>query len=458
LGDFRILLLEKDAISYNSAIGGCRASWRRAGSLLAHAVYASLADSITYSATIAALPSWSLALTMLAEASLLPTVPVERLTSVVNAAAALSGGLRTASGQWFDHPIRWQTSLGLLLAAEKRNIELDIASHNIRLGSQTKAADWQAAFLSFSDMSRCFLTPDSISASTIFQKLPWGAAFCILSERLSAGLRPSESVLKALADAMEPQRLWELALELLDGRWHKVHTGPMIRLHNGVLNTCAAAARWEEALQALGQAQSATELSFLPAISASARQQEAAVAQQLLSEMQQRSLQRTAETFTSAMGATDDTWGRSSSHLEAGWPWALQMMQDMVGAFTRVDAVAMNVPLNKCVRAQCWATALGLADAFHTMSVLATAVTDAALVMAHAVADMWQLSVTDTELGRWPWGVAKKPGPLEFAWTPSASTLPSVLALLWGSGSRRPHCCDVPALRVSSRMLGRWTR
>ena len=37
-----------------------------------------------------------------------------------------------------------------------------------------------------------------------------------------------------------------------------------------------------QALQALGQTHGATELSFLPAISASARQQEAAVAQQLL--------------------------------------------------------------------------------------------------------------------------------------------------------------------------------
>ena len=174
-------------------------------------------------ATIAALPSWSLALTLLTEALLLQrTVPgLERLTSVVNSAAALSSGLRTASGQWFNHPIRWKTSLGLFLAAEKLNIELDIASHNIRLGSQTKAADWQAALLSFSDMSRCFLTPDSISSSTIFQNLPWAAAFRILSERLSAGLRPSESVLKALADAIEPQRLWEVALELLDGRWHQ---------------------------------------------------------------------------------------------------------------------------------------------------------------------------------------------------------------------------------------------
>ena len=51
---------------------------------------------------------------------------------------------------------------------------------------------------------------------------------------------------------------------------------------------------------------------------------------------------------------------RGTATPQAGWPWALQMMQDMVGAFTRVDAVAMNVPLNKCVRAQCWATALGL--------------------------------------------------------------------------------------------------
>ncbi|CAE7210085.1 EMB2076 [Symbiodinium sp. CCMP2592] len=395
LGDFRILLLEKDAISFNSAIGGCRASWRRAGRLLGHAVDASLADSITFSATIASLPSWRLALTLLTEALLLPSLPGERFfSSVVNSAAALSSGLRTASGQWFDHPIRWKTSLGLLRAAEKLNIELDVASHNIRLGFQTKAADWQAAFVSFSDMSRCFLTPDNISSSTLFQKLPWAACFCILSERLSAGLRPSESVLKALADALEPQRLWQVALELLDGRRHQVHIGPMTRLHNGVLNTCAAAARWEEALQALGQTRGATELSFLPTISATARQQEAAVAQQLLSEMQQRSLQRTAETFTSAMGATDDTWGRSSSHLEAGWPWALQMMQDMVGALTRVDAVAMNVPLNKCVRAQSWAIALGLADAFRTIGVLATAVTDAALVMAHAVSDLWQRSVT----------------------------------------------------------------
>ncbi|CAE7939698.1 unnamed protein product [Symbiodinium sp. KB8] len=223
LGDFRILLLEKDAVSFNSAIGGCRASWRRAGSLLAHAVYARMADSITYSATIAALPSWGLALTLLAEASLLPTLPAEGLTSVVNAAAASSGGLRTASGRWLDPgKIRWQTSLSLLRAAEKRNIELDVASQNIRLGSQTKAAEWQAAFSSFSDMSRCFMTPDSISASTISQQLPWAAAFCILSERLSAGLRPSESGLKALADAMEPHRLWEWALELLDGRWHQV--------------------------------------------------------------------------------------------------------------------------------------------------------------------------------------------------------------------------------------------
>ena len=42
--------------------------------------------------------------------------------------------------------------------------------------------------------------------------------------------------------------------------------------------------------------------------------------------MQQRSLQRTAETFTSAMGATDDTWGRSSSHLEAS---RLRMLYDV---------------------------------------------------------------------------------------------------------------------------------
>ncbi|CAE7257595.1 PTAC2 [Symbiodinium microadriaticum] len=91
----------------------------------------------------------------------------------------------------------------------------------------------------------------------------------------------------------------------------QVHIGPMTRLHNGVLNTCAAAARWEEV-------QDATKI----------------------------------------------------------------LAKDMVGAFTRVDAVAMNVPLNKC------------ADVFHTISVCATAITDAALVMAHAVADMWQLSVT----------------------------------------------------------------
>ena len=45
---------------------------------------------------------------------------------------------------------------------------------------------------------------------------------------------------------------------------------------------CACHAPPLQALQALGQAHCPTELSFLPAISASARQQEAAVAQQLL--------------------------------------------------------------------------------------------------------------------------------------------------------------------------------
>ena len=52
--------------------------------------------------------------------------------------------------------------------------------------------------------------------------------------------------------------------------------------------------------------------------------------------------------------------------VEAGWPWALRMLRDMALAETRVDAVAMNVPLNKCVRAQCWETTLGMAPYFKS--------------------------------------------------------------------------------------------
>ena len=56
----------------------------------------------------------------------------------------------------------------------------------------------------------------------------------------------------------------------------------------------------------------------------------------------------------------------------------------MVVGQIRPDGIAVGVLLNKCARAQCWEMTLGTAQIFQQAGQLATAVTNAALIMGQA--------------------------------------------------------------------------
>eukprot|EP00435_Cladocopium_sp_Y103_P068042 s206_g30.t4 len=418
---FRVVDLQQDAVSFNSAIGGLKRHWPFALQLFHEACLKSFTDSITYSACIAGL-DWCNGLHLLAIST---TSTGGRLLSAVNAAAAVCGGLRSSSGvasrqrktvqnlqripksqehSEMSEKSNWSWSLELLQSAVKAEVKLDIVAFNAMVGAASGASGWQQAVNHFSALQRKSMSPDRITFST-FQVLPWQGALQLAHDMKRQSLRGDSqlSMLKSAAASAEAATspgsdLWTKALCLCSLDLGKAKADKVdkvdkvsLALHRSVLGACAAAASWSQAVIAFVETAPASarkdNLSFLAAINACARGQQYSFTQHLLKTMENLKVEKTKEIYTAAMGSANDAFGQG---LEGGWEWSLTLLREMQTTEVEVDAVALGVVLSVCLRARCWEVALQLA---MDSGLFLTSTGAAAVMAGHALGRSWQRSL-----------------------------------------------------------------
>lgn len=428
---FRVVDLQQDGVSFNSAIGGLKRHWPFALQLFHEAFSKSFTDSITYSACIAGL-DWCNGLHLLAIADTSTTSTGRRLLSAVNAAAAVCGGLRSSSGvtsprkiqnsqntpkwtqwtQWTQkheksQESNWHWSLELLQSAVKAEVKLDIVAFNAMVGGSGASSGWQQAVNHFSALQRHGMLPDRITFST-FHVIPWQGALQLTHDMIRQSLRGDSqlSMLKSAAASAEAATnpgsdLWTKALYLCSfdlgkAEADKVDKGDKVSLslHRSVLGACAAAASWSQAVIAFVETAPAAarkdNLSFLAAIKACARGQQHSFTQQMLKTMENLKVEKTKEIYTAAMGSANDAFGQG---LEGGWEWSLTLLREMRSTEVEVDAVALGVVLSVCLRARCWEVALQLADLAMDSGSLLASTGAAAVIAGHALGRSWQRSL-----------------------------------------------------------------
>lgn len=133
--------------------------------------------------------------------------------SVINAAAAVCGGLRSSSPQsGATRQRNWFWSCCVFQSASKAEVELDMVSFNAMVGASTSAG-WERTLLPFTSLEQEGLRPDNITFS-FFSALPWFSALQLLTQLAKQNLKVSAKSASAAAAAARPAR-WQLCLNFV---------------------------------------------------------------------------------------------------------------------------------------------------------------------------------------------------------------------------------------------------